>query len=175
MKEDQKLWTRDQLILVINLYSKLTFGQLHQRNPAVIDLANLIGRTPGAVAFKLVNYASLDPRLEQKGMPNVSNLDKEVWHEYMINWDEIFIQGEELLAEKKNTTIEKLYNIDLDEYKEKEGKDVQRSVKARLNQEIFRAAVLTNFDNKCCITGIAITGLIAASHIAPWSRDKKTG
>jgi len=63
MKEGQTLWTRDELILTINRYNKLTFGQMSQTNRDIIELANLIGRTPGSVAFKLVNFASLDPRL----------------------------------------------------------------------------------------------------------------
>ena len=174
MKEGQNLWTKDELMLAINLYNKLTFGQMSQTNRDIIDLANLIGRTPGSVAFKLVNFASLDPRLIQKGMVNASKLDKEVWQEYMNNWSDVFFESEKILAKKKHTTVEKLYNIDLDEYKLKEGKEVERLVKTRVNQDAFRGAVLTNFNNQCCITGIGITELIVASHIAPWSVDKIT-
>ena len=173
MKEGQILWTKDELLLAVNLYSKITFGQMHHRNPVIIDLAQLIGRTPDAVTFKLVNFASLDPRLKQKGMEKVSKLYKRVWQDYMQNWDDVFIEGEQLLAKKKHTTIEKLYNINLDEYEQKEGREVARLVKVRLNQEIFRGAVLTNFDNQCCITGIKMIELIVASHIAPWSKDDK--
>jgi putative restriction endonuclease len=172
MKEGQTLWTTDELMLAINLYSKLTFGQMSQTNKDIIELARLIGRTPGSVAFKLVNFASLDPRLTQKGMVNASKLDKEVWLAYMNNWDDVFFESEILLAQKKHTTVEKLYNIDLDQYKQKEGKEVQRLVKTRVNQDAFRSAVLTNFNNQCCITGIGITELLIASHIAPWSRDE---
>jgi putative restriction endonuclease len=172
MKEGQMLWTKDELMLAINLYSKLTFGQMSQTNRQIIELASLIGRTPASVTYKLVNFASLDPRLTQKGMVNASKLDKEVWQEYMSNWDEVFFEGEKLLATKKQTTIEKLYNIDLDKYKQKEGKEVERLVRTRVNQDAFRGAVLTNFNNQCCITGINMIELIVASHIAPWSEDK---
>jgi putative restriction endonuclease len=144
---------------------------MSQTNRDIIELARLIDRTPGSVTFKLVNFASLDPRLTQKGMVNASKLDKEVWQEYMHNWDEVFFEGEKILAKRKHTTIEKLYNINLDDYKEKEGREVERLVKVRVNQETFRGAVLTNFNNQCCITGIGIIELIVASHIAPWSRD----
>jgi len=173
MKEGQSLWTKEQLLLAINLYSKLTFGQMHYRNPVIIDLARIIGRTPGAVAYKLVNFASLDPRLKQKGMSNASNLDKAVWQEYMLNWDDVFIEGEQLLAKKKHTTLEKLYNINLDDYQQKDGREVDRMVKVRLDQSMFRGLVLTNFDNQCCITGIKMLELIVASHITPWSKDDK--
>lgn len=175
MKEGQTLWTKEELILAINLYSKLLFGQLHQGNPAIKELAGLIGRTPGSVAYKLVNFASLDPVLKQrgiKGMSNASKLDKEVWNEYMHHWDEQYMEGEVLLAQKKHTTLEKLYNIDLDEYKETDGREINRTVKVRINQSIFRGVVLSNYNNQCCITGMQMPELLVASHIAPWSKDK---
>lgn len=76
MKEGQKLWTRDELILAANLYCKLPFGRLHRLNPDVINLASLIGRTPSSVAFKLVNFASLDPSLKARGIKGASNAGK---------------------------------------------------------------------------------------------------
>jgi len=91
----------------------------------------------------------------------------------MQNWGDLFFEGEKLLATKKHTTIEKLYDINLDEYKKKDGKEVERLVKVRVNQSAFRGAVLTNFNNKCCITGIGLLDLIVASHIVPWSKDKE--
>ena len=35
MKEGQKLWSRDELILAINLYCKLPFGKMHKGNYSV--------------------------------------------------------------------------------------------------------------------------------------------
>ena len=55
-------WTHEEMILVLNLYLKLPFGKMDRRNPDVIHLANIIGRTPNAVALRLVNYASCDPQ-----------------------------------------------------------------------------------------------------------------
>lgn len=173
MREGQSLWTREQLTLAVNLYTKLTFGAMHARNPEIIAMAPIIGRSANAVALKLVNFASLDPRLAQKGMTGVSNLDREVWNDYMNNWDQLFIEGEELLAKKKQTTVEKLYNIDLEAYQQKEGREAVRQVKVRLDQTIFRRAVFSNFNNQCCVTGIGLTGLVVASHIVPWSEDDK--
>src|SRR6476620_8264900 len=112
MKLGQRLWTKDELLLGINLYAKLPFGKMHSRNPQVIELATLIGRTPGSVAFKLVNFASLDPDLQKrgiKGAANSGNLDKEVWHQFYNNWDAAFEESEKLLAKTKNINVEELY------------------------------------------------------------------
>jgi putative restriction endonuclease len=176
MKEGQTLWTKEQCILALNLYSKIPFGQMHRTNPEVKELAELIGRVPSAVARKLGNFASLDPKLRErgiKGLPNTSKLDKEVWKEFMQDWDDQFIESEKILAQKKNTTIEKLYKVDLDKYEQKDGRDTVRMVKVRLDQEIFRGVVLSNFNNQCCITGIKLIKLIVASHITTWRDDTK--
>jgi putative restriction endonuclease len=37
-------WTREDLIVAFNLYCKIPFGQIHIRNPQVIELAKAIGR-----------------------------------------------------------------------------------------------------------------------------------
>jgi putative restriction endonuclease len=175
MKEGQKLWTRDELILAVNLYCKLPFGKIHSTNPAIVNLAQLIGRTPSSIALKLVNFASLDPALKErgiKGASNASKLDKQIWDEFFNNWDAVLIESETAMAKLKNTTIEKLNNIDLSDIP-KEGLEKQRLVKTRVNQCIFRTIILATYNNRCCITGISNPELLIASHILPWSKDEK--
>jgi putative restriction endonuclease len=175
MKEGQKLWTRDELILAINLYCKLPFGRIHARNPEVINLANLIGRTPGSVSYKLVNFASLDPSLMArgiKGATNASNLDKEIWKEFFNHWDELPFESERLRAKIEKTTVEKLFQIPENELP-KEGKTREQVIKARVNQSFFRSSILASYNNTCCITGIQQTELLIAGHIKPWSLDEK--
>src|SRR5476651_2476554 len=175
MKEGQTLWTKEQLLLAINLYSKIPFGSMHSRNKEVIDLSTVIDRSPSAIARKLGNFASFDHKLQArgvKGLENASKLDRAVWQEYMKNWDELFIEGETILAAKKNTTIAQLNYIDLDNLPEAEGEEKEWLVRVRVNQSLFRKIVLTNFDNHCCITGLNFPELLVASHILPWSQDK---
>ena len=148
---------------------------MHSRNEEVMELAALIDRSAGAVARKLGNFASFDPKLKERGvrgLENASKLDQQIWQEYMQDWDEQFFDSEKLLATKKHTTIEKLYAIDLENLPAVEGKERERLVMVRVNQSQFRRIVLSNFNNQCCITGIALTELLVASHIAPWSKDK---
>lgn len=175
MKKGQKLWTRDELVLAINLYCKLPFGKMHSRNTEIKNLAELIGRTPSSISFKLVNFASFDPTLKVrgiKGASNASKLDKRIWDEFYNNWDEALIESERLLAKAKHTTVEKLNNINVAEI-QKEGLDKERMVKTRVNQSIFRTMILATYNNTCCITGISNPELLVASHIVPWSKDHK--
>jgi len=175
MKEGQKLWTREELILAINLYCKIPFGRIHNRNPEVINLANLIGRTANSVSYKLVNFASLDPSLKARGIKgavNASNLDKEIWHEFFNHWDILPYESEKLLAKIENTTVEKLNQIP-DSELPKEGKTREQIVKVRVNQSFFRASILASYNNTCCITGIRQPELLIAGHIKPWGIDEK--
>ena len=175
MKEGQKLWTRDELILAVNLYCKLPFGRLHRLNPEVIKLAGLIGRSSNSVAFKLVNFASLDPSLKArgiKGASNASNLDKLIWNEFFNNWDVLPYESEKLLANYENTTVEQLNYIPENELP-KEGKTREQVVKVRVNQSFFRSLILSSYNNCCCITGIIQPELLIASHIRPWGLDEK--
>lgn len=174
MKPGQSLWTREELILAINLYCKLPFGKMHKTNAAILELAKLIGRTPSSVALKLGNFASFDPTLKARGVKGVSNaskLDKAIWDEFYNNWDEALLRSEEMLAQKKYTTIEKLNDIDLDQLT-KDGKEKERLIKTRVNQSLFRKIVLATYNNQCCITGLAQPELLIASHIVPWSRNE---
>lgn len=175
MKTGQKLWTRDETILAINLYCKLPFGKMHKSNAEVIKLATLIGRTPSSVALKLGNLASHDPTLKARGIKGASHgskQDEKIWNEFYNNWDVAFIESEKLLAKVKHTTIEKLNKVDIKDIP-REGKEVERLVKVRVNQALFRSIILATYEYKCCITGISNPELLVASHILPWSKDEK--
>lgn len=174
MKDGQKLWTRDELILAINLYCKLPFGKMHRNNPEVIHLANLIGRNVGAVVRKLGNFASFDPSLQARGvggLPNTGKLDKIIWNEFYNNWEDRAFESERLLAEYEKKPIEKL--VDLSDLEIKEGKEKERIVKVRVNQSFFRSMILASYNFQCCITGIQNKGLLVGSHIVPWATDKE--
>ena len=136
MKPGQSLWTREELILAINLYCKLPFGKMHKTNAAIIELAALIGRSPSSVALKLGNFASFDPTLKArgiKGAANASKLDKAIWDEFYNNWDEALLQSEELLAQKHHSTIENFNEIEFENLP-KDGKEKERIIKTRVPQ-----------------------------------------
>lgn len=175
MKEGQVLWTRDELILAINLYYKIPFGRIHSSNPQVKNLATLIGRTSSSIAYKLVNFASLDPSLQKrgvKGAANTSNLDKVIWSEFYNNLENLAFESEKLLAKTENITVEQLNDIPESEILQ-QGKTRDALVKLRVNQAFFRKSVLAAYNNTCCITGIQVPSLLVSGHIVPWAVDEK--
>lgn len=171
----RKNWERQELLLAINLYFKTPFGKIHNRNSQIIKLSKLLGRTPSAVSWKLVNFASFDPSLKQrgiKGATHASKLDKEVWEEFFQDWNLLPFESEKLLAEVSHTTIENLNHL-VESELPKEGKEREQVVKARVNQSFFRRSILASYNNTCCITGIQQTEFLIAGHIKPWRVDKK--
>lgn len=168
-------WTRDELILAFNLYCKLPYGQFNNRNSEVKTLGEIIGRSPGAVAFKLVNFVSLDPKqklLGRKGATNIGKLDKEVFLDFKENFDELFLYSETLLTNYVSGSKE-VTSSEVKVDSSKKGEDKLSTVKVRKNQDYFRKVVLSNYSNSCAITGINIPELIIASHIKPWAKDKR--
>lgn len=174
MKKGQRLWTRNELILTINLYCKTPFGRLHRSNPDVIELSKLIGRTPSSVAFKLVNFASLDPSLQKrgiKGAKNSSKLDRKIWSEFYNNWENVAYESEILRAEFEGTPIEE--NLFKEISKKTKVTERKVVVKQRINQSFFRSMILASYNSTCCITGIKNPELLIAGHIKPWALDEK--
>ncbi|MEO7666771.1 MAG: HNH endonuclease, partial [Dehalococcoidia bacterium] len=72
-------WTRQQLLVALNLYCQIPFGKITSRNPEIVKWAALIGRTPAALSMKMGNIASLDPAITstgRSGLENASAADK---------------------------------------------------------------------------------------------------
>jgi putative restriction endonuclease len=175
MKEGHKLWTRDELILALNLYLKLPFGKLHSGTPAIIHLAKIIGRTPSSIAMRLNNFASVDPYHQQRGIGGLPGGKKQVepiWNEFINNKEELLFESERILAEKEKIAIEDKFADTLKGTEHLKGEYKLREVKTRVNQNVFRQIVMANYESKCAITGIDIPDLLVASHIVPWSKNE---
>lgn len=169
-------WTSEQLRLGFHLYCQLPFGKLHSRNPEIIELAQLIGRTPSAVAMKLVNFASLDPAITssgRKGLGNASQADRDVWNEFHTNWDGLVEQSASLrISLSGNDDIqESLITDALDVEQDFTGETRIASARQRIKQSFFRRAVLSSYGEKCCVSGVSDRQFLVASHIVAWSED----
>jgi len=161
-------WKRAELILAFNLYCRTPFGKIHYRNPEIIALAQLIGRTPSSVSWKLANFARLDPSLASRNISGASHGSKqeiEIWDEFEQNWDKLAYESEILRLELSGSVA----GVPVEVFPE--GKLREASVMLRVNQGFFRSAILAAYNSTCCITGIQSSELLCASHIVPWSVD----
>jgi putative restriction endonuclease len=174
---ERKKWTRDELLVALNLYHKLTFGQMHGRQPAIVELAQRLARGANSVAMKLCNFASLDPALKLrgiKGLAGASALDREMWTEFHANLNETVPASEEALRnlfqvpESSDLDVIPKEGIRVCKRPQSGVTEVVANVKQRRGQEYFRDAVLNNFGGRCGVTQLDIRDLLVASHILPW-------
>ncbi|WP_366504025.1 HNH endonuclease [Polycyclovorans algicola] len=141
----------------------------------MIELAKLIGRTPSAVAMKLVNLASLDPSIVstgRSGLGNASSLDREVWAEFDADWEGLAVECQRLRLERGASAPVVLADPDDDPIGAFTGETKAVLTERRVKQSFFRRAVLSGYRGRCCISGVSVPQLLVASHIVPWSQDK---
>ncbi len=177
-----KRWTREELLIALNLYHKLRFGQFDRKQPVIIDLAKRLKRTSDSVAMKLSNLASLDPVLKLrgiKGLDGASDLDKELWSEFHENPAEMVPlsqkQFDSLFTESRDETTEVLPGTGIRCRKIPPAGETEYKAltKQRRGQDYFREIVLNNYGGRCGITGLPIRELLIASHILPWGSHEK--
>lgn len=178
---ENRLWTREEFMLILNLYTKIRYGQFSATNSEVKKYAHYLGRTPGAVAYKLVHFAGMDiaHKGRIKGLTNPGPKAIQIYSEFNENWDEMLFESEQLLAKYENKKVEEV-TLGKDEIKKlnadillgKNGEDVQRLVKTRVNQALFRKIIINNYSNSCAICGLDVQSLLVASHILKWSQSQ---
>lgn len=166
-------WTREEHIITFNLYSQIPFGSIHMRNPKVIELAAVLGRSIGSVSYKLSNFARLDPTLQARGIRGLQHGAKgeeAVWEEFAHNAEQLAFESTRLLAEHLGQRVEEVAEIDVSDLPPP-GKEREALVRLRVNQGFFRQRVISAFKFRCCVTGLPIRALLVASHIVPWADD----
>jgi len=176
-------WTREHLLIALNLYCKLPFGKFHSGNPIIIEVARKMGRTPSSLAMKLCNFASLDPVQRKrgiKGLEGASKQDRVTWDEFQSDvatlgpaseqtFHDLFTRddGKEVdLLDRESVRLEKTVRL-----RTPSGPtEGEATVRVRRGQQFFRQAILNAYGVRCCITGIAVPRLLVASHIKPWNQ-----
>ena len=172
-----RLWTKEQVKLAFHLYCQLPYGRIHGRNPEIISLAKVIGRTSDAVAMKMLNIASIDPAVTstgRAGLGNASAIDHVVWDEFHSNWERLAIECQLLRQQLDKGSIDSFEPEDDDTLEPEDftGETRQVLTTQRIKQHFFRRAVLSSYRGRCCMSGLSESRLLIASHIVPWSKDK---
>ena len=179
MTNERKVWSREETIIAFNLYCKIPFRQTTKNNPMIIQFAEIINRTPSAMSMKIGNLGRLDPALKERGISglvNGSKLDEEVWNEFSSDWNGLAFESEKVIAKLQGVNIRNAAKVKWFSETSSLPEGISRDavVKVRVNQAFFRSAILSAYENKCCITGLAIPQLLVASHIIPWASREDT-
>lgn len=172
-------WTREHALMAFNLYGKLPFGKFDRTNRVIIDVASRMGRSPGSLAMKLSNLASLDPVQRArgiKGLSGASKQDRDLWSEFHSHLETLGPESEQLLHDLFTKDNDREVDfLERDKIRlEPSTKppsgptEARASVRVRRGQQFFRQTVLSAYGVRCCISGINVPRLLVASHIKPW-------
>lgn len=183
MMGERRNWSREETILAYDLYCRIPFGRISSGTPEIIELAHLLGRTPGSVAMKMCNLAHFDPEQinrNVKGLSNGSKMDAEISSEFQNNWAELSFEAEEIKAKLHGHKIEDEVLKETESVGEieigfrdmgtKEERD--RRLQERIRWNFFSQTVLSSYNNRCCITGLSDRNLLVAEHIKPISSNE---
>lgn len=96
-------WNREEIVLALDLYFNLDYGQMHGRQHQVLLLSEELRAMPihknvpdsdsfrsvNSVALKLNNLKKLDKNFNGKGMADGGQLEKEIWQEFYRHRDKL--------------------------------------------------------------------------------------
>lgn len=176
-----RLWTEDEIVLALALYEITPSSKISGKNPAIMRLAQMLGRSSGSVSFKIANLLALDKSRTNgpKGFGNCSQLDKEVFETYWdsksgsIDLDALSKKALQICS-NNDAMREAPELLNITPQGEILGQDVFRLTKHRKNQSYFRTAVLANCNESCVISHCALPSLLEAAHILPWSEAEES-
>lgn len=112
-------WTREELILALDLYYKLDIAWLRKltgnsnemielsrvlRNLSIHNIENRKSdsfRSSSSVHMKLMNFLRCDPRYGKAGLSNGSKLEREIWDEFKDNKEKLKKEAEAIIQKFK--------------------------------------------------------------------------
>jgi 5-methylcytosine-specific restriction protein A len=141
-------WSRDELILALDLYFRVDVAHISHNDKDVIELSKLLNsldihptgiigsdfRNPNSVYMKLCNFLRFDPEYTGVGLPRGSRLDEVIWNEFsddgkrLADTAESIRENAELVAKDENADL--MRDI-VDDESFAEGRLLERVHKAR--------------------------------------------
>ena len=168
---DRRNWTEDEIVIALALYYQIPFGKIHKANPLIIKVAEKLHRSPSALGMKMGNLARFDDTLKERnisGLTNGGRLDWEVGNNYHEAYDVLANRYNKFMDGGLSVNPVETYDETIEELTVHEGGTREQMVRVRVGQNYFRNAVLSAYENHCCMTGISIPEFLIASHIKPW-------
>lgn len=134
-KTKNPLWTREQVILTLDLYMEHKGRDPGPNHPDVLEVSALLRqmateaglttyRNPPGVVMKMMNFRSIDPAFTSKGgkgLDGASKLDKAIWAEFYGKPLELAVAAE-AIREGTYANMDEDTLDDVQSYQAKEGK-----------------------------------------------------
>lgn len=141
-----KRWTEKELLVAMNLYCRLSFGQFNHKQAEIIEVAQKLGRTPSALSMKLCNLASLDPAHQEKGvqgLTNASEADRKIWQDFQNDWKTMALKSEAVFLKLTSESIHQMEKEQTEYYgKQSPGKFSEESASHSLEKQFWSATII---------------------------------
>ncbi len=139
-------WTRDELILALDLYFRVNPVHISESHPEIMALSKLLNqlpihtdrpdverfRNPNGVYMKLCNFLRLDPSYKGVGLDAGSKKDEEVWNEFAGDKERLHRVAEAIRAWAEPSPQDRMIPLEADEdFEAPEGRVILRQHKVR--------------------------------------------
>jgi putative restriction endonuclease len=98
----------------------------------------------------------------------VGRLDAEIWNEFNTDWNQLVLEASRLKA-KFDAKVDLEHEVDTEVSVPHGTSEKEVLRKTRIHQAFFRDAILSSYEETCCVTGLRVPECLVASHIVPWS------
>ena len=179
------IWNNEELILALDLYFQLEYGQMDGRNPQVKALSEILAlmhesdgfsRSVNSISLKLANFKRIDPEFKGKGMTGGGKFEENVWNEYSHNKQLLRTRAEEIrkkILNRNNVDTPSLMEEDY-ESRTEGGRRVYVSQKSERDARLKNAAIKIH-GTSCQVCGFNFgliygewgKGFIEVHHLQP--------
>jgi 5-methylcytosine-specific restriction enzyme A len=196
-------WTRDELILALELYKRVNPIHTSEKHPEIIALSELLNslpllpsaqrgekfRNPNGVYMKLCNFLRFDPGYAGTGLQRGGKLEKEIWEEFANDHERLTAAAlgikdgarilpppadeEELLIDEEEEFPEGRLLTQMHRRQERNPLATKKKKKAVLMSKGFLACEACGFDFRVTY-GILGDGFAECHHQVPLSKLRAT-
>jgi predicted RNA-binding protein with PUA-like domain len=168
-------WNREEDVAALWAFKKTEWGSVSKTvGSPVAVVASIIGRPIGGVYNKVMNFRHIDPRDSRAGLPNINQLDREVWAEFYDS------SARRLNAHALDTEFKRLWPLgpqpvlrtptygDFGEAPNDNPNELANfAAKVRKGQPKFRRILMELYEEKCALSGWGPPEVLEAAHIYP--------
>ena len=153
-------WSREDTIIAYALYCIIPLSEMRLDNMLIQQVAAKIPHSASSLIMCMQNYRHIDTNVKTTGLSHVGKTSKAVFEEFRNDWGQLSVLAEELTG------------LSLFDATPKQGAHPLSALtnrsKTNRERQFFRASVLSNFEDACCLSGCKIPSLLIASHIKPY-------
>lgn len=153
-------WSREDILVAYALYCIIPLNKINASNKLIQQVAENFPHSLASLVMRMQNFSRIDPNSQKKGLAHAAKGDYIIFEEFRHDWGNLSYLAEQITG---------LTLFDADPINgAKPISSLTNHRQVSRERHFFRSAVFAAYDNKCCISGLSLPRLLAASHIKPY-------